>query len=41
MLFMISIPFYLGEASSLDRENVQSIVDQLLKLGFTPILASH
>jgi hypothetical protein len=36
----ISIPFYLDEASSLDRENVQSIVDQSLKLGFTPILAS-
>jgi DNA repair exonuclease SbcCD ATPase subunit len=35
-----SIPFYLDEASSLDRENVQSIVDQSLKLGFTPILAS-
>lgn len=35
-----TIPFYLDEASSLDRDNVKSIVDQSVKMGFTPILAS-
>lgn len=36
----VKIPFYLDEASSLDRENVSSIVEQSVKMGFTPILAS-
>ncbi len=36
----VRIPFYLDEASSLDRENVRSIVEQSVKMGFTPILAS-
>jgi hypothetical protein len=36
----VTIPFYLDEASSLDRENVRSIVEQSVKMGFTPILAS-
>jgi len=36
----VKIPFYLDEASSLDRENVSSIVEQSVEMGFTPILAS-
>lgn len=36
----VKIPFYLDEASSLDRENVSSIVKQSVEMGFTPILAS-
>ena len=36
----VTIPFYLDEASSLDRDNVTAIVKQSVKMGFTPILAS-
>ena len=36
----ISIPFYLDEVASLDNNNGKSIVNQAVKLGFIPILAS-
>ena len=36
----VRIPFYLDEASSLDRSNLQSVVDTAFGLGFTAILAS-
>jgi hypothetical protein len=36
----VAIPFYLDEASSLDRENVRSIVEQSVRMGFIPVLAS-
>lgn len=35
-----SIPFYLDEASSLDRDNLFAIVTQATELGFIPVLAS-
>ena len=34
------IPFYLDEASSLDRDNLLAIVEQAGELGFVPVLAS-
>ena len=36
----VSIPFYLDEASSLDRENLASIVQEARKMGFIAVLAS-
>lgn len=36
----VSIPFYLDEASSLDRENLASIVQEAKKMGFIAVLAS-
>lgn len=36
----VNIPFYLDEASSLDRDNLIAIVEQSRRMGFTPILAS-
>ena len=36
----ISIPFYLDEASSLDRENLSAIVKEARKMGFVAVLAS-
>lgn len=36
----VSIPFYLDEASSLDRENLASIVQEARKMGFVAVLAS-
>lgn len=36
----VRIPFYLDEASSLDRSNLQSVVETAFGLGFTAILAS-
>lgn len=35
-----SIPFYLDEASSLDRDNLASVVDMAFEMGFPAILAS-
>ncbi len=34
------IPFYLDEASSLDRDNLASVVDMAFEIGFPAILAS-
>ncbi|PIE51937.1 hypothetical protein CSA37_09170 [Candidatus Fermentibacteria bacterium] len=34
------IPFYLDEASSLDRDNLASVVDMAFEMGFPAILAS-
>ncbi|MGB3221862.1 MAG: hypothetical protein WBB23_03595 [Desulforhopalus sp.] len=36
----VSIPFYLDEASSLDRENLAAIVKEAGKMGFVAVLAS-
>lgn len=36
----VSIPFYLDEASSLDRENLAAIVQEARKMGFVAVLAS-
>ena len=36
----VSIPFYLDEASSLDRDNLTSIVQEARKMGFIAVLAS-
>ena len=36
----VSIPFYLDEASSLDRDNLASIVQEARKMGFIAVLAS-
>lgn len=36
----VSIPFYLDEASSLDRENLSAIVQEARKMGFVAVLAS-
>ncbi len=36
----VSIPFYLDEASSLDRENLAAIVREARKMGFVAVLAS-
>lgn len=36
----VSIPFYLDEASSLDRENLTAIVQEARKMGFVAVLAS-
>lgn len=36
----VSIPFYLDEASSLDRENLAAIVQEAGKMGFVAVLAS-
>ena len=36
----VSIPFYLDEASSLDRENLAAIVKEARKMGFVAVLAS-
>ncbi len=36
----VSIPFYLDEASSLDRENLAAIVSEARKMGFVAVLAS-
>lgn len=36
----VNIPFYLDEASSLDRDNLMAIVEQSRRMGFTPVLAS-
>ncbi|WP_028586101.1 coiled-coil domain-containing protein [Desulfogranum mediterraneum] len=36
----VSIPFYLDEASSLDRENLAAIVREARKMGFIAVLAS-
>jgi len=36
----VSVPFYLDECSSLDSENLRSIVQQARKLGFIAVLAS-
>ncbi len=36
----LTIPFYLDEASSLDRDNLLAIVNQALEIGFIPVLAS-
>jgi len=36
----VSIPFYLDEASSLDRENLEAIVQEARKMGFVAVLAS-
>jgi hypothetical protein len=36
----VSIPFYLDEASNLDRANLRSILGFARGLGFTPVLAS-
>ena len=36
----VTIPFYLDEASSLDRENLKAIVDEARKMGFVAVLAS-
>jgi hypothetical protein len=36
----VSIPFYLDEASSLDRENLIAIVQEARKMGFVAVLAS-
>lgn len=36
----VSIPFYLDEASSLDRENLAAIVQEARKMGFIAVLAS-
>ena len=36
----VSIPFYLDEASSLDRDNLTSIVHEARKMGFIAVLAS-
>ncbi len=36
----VQIPFYLDEASSLDRENLSSVVETAYSLGFSAILAS-
>lgn len=36
----VYIPFYLDEASSLDRDNLRAIVEQAQTLGFIPVLAS-
>lgn len=36
----VTIPFYLDEASSLDRENLTAIVDEARKMGFVAVLAS-
>jgi hypothetical protein len=36
----VSIPFYLDEASSLDRDNLTSIVQEARKMGFVAVLAS-
>ena len=36
----VNIPFYLDECSSLDSENLRSIVQQARKLGFIAVLAS-
>ena len=35
-----AIPFYLDEASSLDRDNLFAIVGQAREMGFIPVLAS-
>ena len=36
----VAIPFYLDEASSLDRENLAAIVHEARKMGFIAVLAS-
>ncbi|OKY76483.1 MAG: hypothetical protein BM485_04430 [Desulfobulbaceae bacterium DB1] len=36
----VAIPFYLDEASSLDRENLAAIVQEARKMGFVAVLAS-
>jgi len=36
----VSVPFYLDEASSLDRENLAAIVQEARKMGFVAVLAS-
>ena len=36
----VSIPFYLDEASSLDRENLTAIVAESRRMGFVAVLAS-
>lgn len=36
----VTIPFYLDEASSLDRENLAAIVQEARKMGFVAVLAS-
>ena len=36
----VSMPFYLDEASSLDRENLAAIVQEARKMGFVAVLAS-
>ncbi|MFH1215488.1 MAG: hypothetical protein V1706_03200 [Pseudomonadota bacterium] len=36
----VAIPFYLDEASSLDRENLAAIVHEARKMGFVAVLAS-
>lgn len=36
----VSIPFYLDEASSLDRDNLYSVVETAFSLGFPAVLAS-
>lgn len=36
----VSVPFYLDEASSLDRENLTAIVQEARKMGFVAVLAS-
>jgi len=36
----VTIPFYLDEASSLDRENLTAIVQEARKMGFVAVLAS-
>lgn len=36
----VNIPFYLDECSSLDSDNLRSIVQQARKLGFIAVLAS-
>lgn len=36
----VSIPFYLDEASSLDRENLAAIVAEARQMGFVAVLAS-
>ena len=36
----IQLPFYLDEASSLDRDNLRSIVETAERLGFVAVLAS-
>lgn len=36
----VAVPFYLDEASSLDRENLVAIVQEARKMGFVAVLAS-
>ncbi|MCP4450134.1 MAG: hypothetical protein GY809_01625 [Planctomycetes bacterium] len=36
----VNVPFYLDECSSLDSENLRSIVQEARKLGFIAVLAS-